>query len=147
MKERFLSGYRPGKPGLEKVLGSLESEIMEVIWQKDCEVCVRDVLDALIAKRDIAYTTVMTIMGRLAAKKILLKRKVGNAFYFSAALTRKEFTGQLVGGMIDDLLTDFSDAALSHFVRRVGENDRTVLDKLERLMAEAKEHDRDQSVE
>lgn len=137
----FLSGYRPGKPGLEKVLGSLESEIMEVVWQKDCEVCVRDVLDTLNAQRDIAYTTVMTIMGRLTTKKLLLKRKVGNAFYFTPALTRDEFTGKLVGGMIDDLLTDFSDAALSHFLRRVGENDRTVLDKLEHLLAEAKEDD------
>ncbi len=141
MKERFLSGYRPGKPGLEKVLGSLESEIMEVVWQKGCEVCVRDVLDSLTEQRDIAYTTVMTIMGRLATKKLLLKRKMGNAFYFTPTLTRDEFTGKLVGGMIDDLLTDFSDAALSHFVRRVGENDRVVLDKLELLLAEAKEND------
>jgi predicted transcriptional regulator len=147
MKKRFLSGYRPGKPGLEKVLGSLESDIMEIVWQKGCEVCVRDVLDMLAAERDLAYTTVMTIMGRLAAKKILNKRKVGNAFYFTPALSREEFTGQMVGGMIDDLLADFSDAALSHFVRRVEEKDRAVLDKLERALTEAKERDNDHSVE
>jgi len=147
MKGRFLSGYRPGKPGLEKVLGSLESEIMEVIWQKDCEVCVRDVLDTLTVRRDLAYTTVMTIMGRLAAKKLLQKRKVGNAFFFNPALTREEFTGQMVGGMIDDLLADFSDAALTHFVRRVEEKDRAVLDKLERALSEARERNNDHSVE
>jgi predicted transcriptional regulator len=143
MKGRFLSGYRPGKPGLEKVLGSLESEIMEVAWQKDCEVCVRDVLDALIVHRDLAYTTVMTIMGRLADKKLLVKHKVGNAFFFKPTLSREEFTGQMVGGMIDDLLADFSDAALSHFVRRVEEKDRTVLEKLEQALAKAKERSDD----
>ncbi len=147
MKGRFPSGYRPGKPGLEKVLGRLESEVMEVVWRKDCEVCVRDVLDALTTQRDLAYTTVMTIMGRLTAKKLLIKRKVGNAFYFKPALTREEFTGQMVGGMIDDLLTDFSDAAMTHFVRRVEEKDRSVLDKLEQALAEAKDRHNDQSVE
>lgn len=147
MKGRFLSGYRPGKPGLEKVLGSLESEIMEVVWQKAGEVSVRDVLDALTAQREIAYTTVMTIMGRLAAKKLLQKRKIGNAFYFTPALTRDEFTGQMVGGMIDDLLAEFSDAAMNHFVRRVEEKDRAVLDKLERALSEARERDNDHSVE
>ncbi len=147
MKERFLSGYRPGKPGLEKVLGSLESEVMEVIWQKDCEVCVRDVLNALAPRRELAYTTVMTIMSRLAAKNLLAKRKVGNAFYFKPALTRDEFTGLVVGGMIDDLLTDFSEAALSHFVRRLGEKDRAVLEKLEQALEETKERDDDCTVE
>jgi len=147
MNGRFLSGYRPGKPGLEKVLGSLESKIMIIVWEKDCEVCVRDVLDALTTERDHAYTTVMTIMGRLAAKKLLLKRKIGNTFFFTPTLSREEFTGQIVGGMIDDLLTDFSDAALSHFVRRVEEKDRAVLERLELALAEAKERDDDQSVE
>lgn len=139
MKNHFLRGYQPGKPGLEKVLGSLESEIMGLIWQKNEEVTVRDVLEGVTRQRELAYTTVMTIMGRLAAKNILIKRKVGNTFYFKATLSREEFTGQVVGGMIDDLLADFSDAALSHFVRRVGEKDRSVLEKLEQALAETKE--------
>jgi predicted transcriptional regulator len=141
MKGRFLSGYRPGKQGLEKVLGSLESEVMEIIWQKDCAVCVRDVLEALNHEKDLAYTTIMTIMGRLADKKLLTKTKVGNAFFFQPSLSRDEFTGQIVGGMIDDLLTDFSDAALSHFIRRVEEKDRAVLEKLEQALAKSKEQD------
>lgn len=147
MKDRFLSGYRPGKPGLEKVLGSLESEIMEIVWQKSGEVSVRDVLDELVTQREIAYTTVMTIMGRLASKKLLEKRKIGNAFYFAPALTRDEFTGQVVGGMIDDLLAEFSDTALNHFIRRVEEKDRSVLDKLEQALSEARERYNDHSVE
>jgi predicted transcriptional regulator len=147
MKGRFLGGYRPGKPGLEKMLGSLECEIMEVVWQQDCEVCVRDVLEALTKNRDLAYTTIMTIMGRLVSKNLLVRRKVGNAFFFKPALTREEFTGQMVGGMIDDLLADFSDTAVSHFVRRASEKDRDVLEKLERALSEARERNNDHSVE
>lgn len=147
MKGRFLSGYKPGKPGLEKVLGSLENEVMEIIWKKDCEVSVRDVLDALAKRRDLAYTTVMTIMGRLEEKNILEKRKVGNAFIFKPVLSREEFTGQIVGGLIDDLLNDFSDTAVSHFIRRVEEKDRSVLEKLEISLTENKESDDDSIIQ
>ncbi len=121
------------------MLGSLESEVMEIIWLKGCEVSVRDVLDALNVERDLAYTTVMTIMGRLAEKNLLEKHKVGNAFLFKPLLSRDEFTSQVVEGLIDDLLSDFSDTAMSHFVRRVEEKDRKTLNKLEKALAEAKE--------
>lgn len=146
MNNRYLTSYHPGKPGLEKVLGSLESEIMEIVWQKGCDLSVRDVLDALRPKRNLAYTTVMTIMGRLSEKKLLLKYKVGNAYYFKPALSRGDFTGQIVGGMIDDLLADFSDAALSHFMKRVEKTDRSVLEKLEKTLESLKEQDDDSTV-
>ncbi len=139
MQRRFISGYKPGKPGLEKVLGSLESEIMEVIWSSGREVSVREVLDVMQGNRELAYTTVMTIMGRLAEKKLLEKRKEGNAFLFKPVLSREEFTGYVVGGLIDDLLSDFSETTMSHFVRRIGEKDRSVLEKLEQALLEAKE--------
>ncbi len=147
MKKRYFSGYKLGKPGLEKVLGSLESEIMEVAWASDCEVSVRDVLEALKDDRELAYTTVMTIMSRLADKKILEKRKEKNAFLFKPTISRDEFTGQVVGGLIDDLLNDFSEATMSYFVRRVGEKDRSVLEKLEHVISEAKESSDDNEVE
>lgn len=140
MKKLNLSGYRPGKPGLEKVLGSLESEIMEIIWRKDEPVTVRDLVDELKDSRDPAYTTVMTIMGRLSSKKLLLKEKKGNTHLFSPALSRREFTSQVVEGMIDDLLTDFSDTAVSHFIHRAGKQDRSMLEKLEQAIIEAKEN-------
>ncbi len=141
MKKRLLIGYKPGKPGLEKVLGSLESEVMEAVWQKGGEVSVRDVLDALTTNRNFAYTTIMTIMNRLADKQILNKRKEGNAFLFVPVLSRDEFTSQIVGGLIDDLLEDFSETTLSHFINRVSKKDRTVLEKLEQALMEAKEQD------
>jgi len=135
----FPAGYHPGKPGLEKVLGSLESEVMEAIWGKEEEVCVRDVLEVLNSRREIAYTTVMTIMGRLVQKKLLCGRKEGNTFYFAPLFTREDFAGRIVGSVVDDLLADFSDATLSHFMRRVKDQDRSSLERLEKLLAGLKE--------
>ncbi len=139
MIRKIFSGYRTGKPGLEKVLGSLESEVMELIWSNNIEVSVRDVYEALALKREIAYTTVMTIMGRLADKKLLTKRKEGNAFLFTPAIAKDEFTAQMVDNVVDDLLADFSDAALASFINRVGKKDRDSIEKLEKMLKTARE--------
>jgi predicted transcriptional regulator len=143
MKKIFPSGYHPGKPGLEKVLGSLESEVMEVVWCKGDEVCVRDVLEVLNTRREIAYTTVMTIMGRLAQKKLLIRRKDGNTFFFKPSFTREQFAGQVVSSVVDDLLSDFSEATLAHFIHRVRDQDRATLERLEKMLKAVKEQEPD----
>jgi predicted transcriptional regulator len=126
--------FKPGMQGLNKVLGTLESDVMDSIWRKDCEVCVRDIYEDLAAKREIAYTTVMTIMGRLADKKILIKRKEGNTSYFLPAMTRNEFTDNVVGSVVDSLLEDFAEATLTHFLTKVRRDDLETIEKLEKLL-------------
>ncbi|EEG78193.1 BlaI/MecI/CopY family transcriptional regulator [Dethiobacter alkaliphilus] len=135
--------FKPGMQGLNKILGNLESEIMDIIWRKDCEVCVRDVFEDLAARRKIAYTTVMTIMGRLSDKKILEKRKQGNTSFFIPAMSRDEFTQGVVGNVLDSLLEDFADATLAHFMTRVKSDDRETIEKLEKLLAAHKDGDAD----
>jgi len=53
--------------------------------------------------------------------------------------TREEFAGRIVGSVVDDLLADFSDATLSHFMRRVKDQDRSTLERLEEMLAGLKE--------
>lgn len=130
--------YRAGLRGLNKVLGSLESEVMDMIWCKGCEVTVRDIFDDLALRRRIAYTTVMTIMGRLADKQLLRKRKEGNMFFYLPAMSRDEFTAGVVENVVDSLLEDFAEIAMSHFLARVRRDDRATLEKLEKLLAERK---------
>lgn len=146
MIKKIFCGYRTGKPGLEKVLGSLESDVMEVIWLKSTEVSVRDVYETLAATREIAYTTVMTIMGRLAGKGVLTKRKEGNAFLFSPVISREDFTAQMVDNVIDDLLSDFSEAAVASFISRVGHKDLEAIEKLEKMLKVLKENNDDSNL-
>lgn len=131
--------FKPGMHGLNKVLGSLESDVMDIIWRKGCEVCVRDIFEDLAARREIAYTTVMTIMARLADKGILSKRKEGNVSYFLPAMGREEFTRKVVGNVVDSLLEDFAEVTLSHFINRVKNEDKETIEKLEKLLANYKE--------
>lgn len=146
MIKKIFSGYRTGKPGLEKVLGSLESNVMEIVWLKNTEVSVRDIFETLIGTREIAYTTVMTIMGRLAEKGLLTRRKEGNAFLFSPVITREDFTAQLVDNVVDDLLSDFSEAAMASFINRVGEKDLEAIEKLEKMLKVMKENNDDSNL-
>ena len=76
----------PGVPqsgkGVERLLGELEREIMDVLWDAG-EASVRQVLEQLNARRvrtrHLAYTTVMTVMSRLADKELLSRELVGRA--------------------------------------------------------------------
>ena len=136
--KKMLSDYKLENSGINKVLGSLESSIMDIIWNKDHEVCIRDVYEELASKRKIAYTTVMTIMVRLADKKMLLKRKEGNTFFFKPAMTKKEFTENFVGNVVDSLLEDFADTTMAHIITKLKKNAMNSIGTLEKLLEDYK---------
>lgn len=117
--------FRPEKQGLEKLLGELEATIMELIWSKGVhtEVTVREIHEELAEEKQLAYTTVMTVMGNLAKKGLLKTEKTGVAYIYSPAYSREEFLERAVGKIIDELLSDFAVPALTHFSKVVKEND------------------------
>src|SRR5674476_1212650 len=61
-------------------LGILESKVMEVLWNASLPLSVREVHDSLSASADLAYTTVMTVLDRLAKKHLLLPDRDGKAW-------------------------------------------------------------------
>ncbi|MBU6428299.1 MAG: BlaI/MecI/CopY family transcriptional regulator [Cyanobacteria bacterium REEB65] len=128
--DRDVNVFRPHKQGLQKILGELEAQIMEVVWQRPDGnlVTVRDVLSALNSRRKApyAYTTVMTVMGNLARKGLLEVDSQGQTHRYAAALTREVFTRQAVGQILDGLLADFSEPTIAHFARRVDSVDELV---------------------
>ena len=96
-------------------LGELEAEIMEAVW-KQGEVTVRSVLNQLHKKKKIAYTTVMTIMGRLYEKGLLRRRvEAGGAYIYFPGETREIFFSRLSGNLITKLLQEYGDLAVAQF--------------------------------
>ncbi|MHB1420314.1 MAG: BlaI/MecI/CopY family transcriptional regulator, partial [Bacillota bacterium] len=79
---------------------------------------------------------VMTIMGRLADKKILCKDKQGVAYHYTPAFTREEFTQRFVHEVIDGLLEEYAEVAFAHFVSRLQDEDETKIAQLERMIRE-----------
>lgn len=132
---------RTGK-GIEKLLGELELDIMHVVWAYK-NVTVRDVLDALVEHRLIAYTTVMTVMGRLVDKGLLTADKQNKSYVYRAAKTREELESDAVGRVVLTLLTDFGgELAIRQFVEQISAADPEQLARLAELAQQAQE-DRD----
>src|SRR5438552_3372280 len=95
-------------------LGPLEAEVMAVLWRADGPLPVREVAARLSAGRDaaLAYTTVMTVMTRLANKGILARSRSGRRFaYVPVAADTAEIA-------VRGVLAEFGDAALARFVER-----------------------------
>lgn len=130
---------RPDGDGLRAVLFDLEADIMQVIWSDERrQWSVNDVLDVLSRDRDIAYTTVMTTMKRLADKGILGRARDGRKYLYEASMTREAFLAGLARDVFERLPDIGKDAATAFLVDRIGESDLEELDRLEALIRKRK---------
>ena len=123
------------KHSLSEVLGPLEAEIMDVVWDSD-EVTVRDVHRILSAQRSIAYTTVMTTLGRLADKGLLERTEDHPAHHYTAVVSREQYARSTVKSVVDWLLGHFPDPAVAYFIDRVEKEDEEVIDRLRQAIDE-----------
>jgi predicted transcriptional regulator len=97
--------------------GELEAAIMDRVWAAGEPVRVRQVVDELLRDRDIAYTTVQTVMEILRRKGWLAREKRGRAAYYWAAASREDYTARLM----DEALATAPDrtAALARLFGRM----------------------------
>ena len=133
--KKLISDFKPHKMGYKKVLGDLEAEVMKIVWKAD-RVTVRDVYEKLRPEKNLAYTTIMTIMSRLAEKGLLKREPQGNAYVYSPTISESDFAKQVVSEVLDGLLEEFSEPAISHMVDKLGAEDAVKLDKLEQIIKE-----------
>jgi predicted transcriptional regulator len=96
----------PDSIGLEKLLGPLEVRIMHIIWQGE-RTTVKRVHQQLASQHNIAYTTVMTTMSRLAEKGILNRHREGLAYVYTPAITEDRFVAQAVEQVMASLMRDY----------------------------------------
>nr|MBN2278414.1 BlaI/MecI/CopY family transcriptional regulator [candidate division Zixibacteria bacterium] len=106
----------PDRPGLEKFLGKLEAELMEIIWAND-PMTVKRVLYFINKNHKYAYTTVMTVMARLVEKGLLSRQKEGHSFVYSPLFTKKEFLQAAIRGIMSSLVADFNAITVKEFHR------------------------------
>ena len=117
------------KHSLAEVLGPLEAEIMDVVWDTG-EVTVRDVHRLLESARPLAYTTVMTTLGRLADKGLVKRIEDQPAHHYTALITREQYARSTVKSVVDWLVNHFPDPAVAYFVDRVEKEDERVIERL-----------------
>lgn len=78
------------------ILGDLEHAVMNVLWARSVPTPVRDVHEALAQSREIAYTTVMTVLDRLAKKGIVTRHLEGRAWLYQPARSRLDLYADTV---------------------------------------------------
>jgi BlaI family transcriptional regulator, penicillinase repressor len=113
-----------------------ELEIMKVVWECD-SATVRDVYEALLKRRKIAYTTVMTMMKILETKGYLKKRRQDRAFVYQPVRPKNQVIGGMIREFIDRVFNGAAEPLLVHLVksRRIDEKD---LQKIVRMVEETK---------
>jgi BlaI family transcriptional regulator, penicillinase repressor len=103
---------RPARRRSVLDLAPLELECMNTLWPLG-EGTVRDIRDRLAPRRPRAYTTIMTIMDRLAKKGVVERQKVGRAYIYRPHLTAEEARSQAVGQLIDSFFAGSKEALLA----------------------------------
>jgi predicted transcriptional regulator len=104
---------------------------MNAIWDASRPVSVREIVNALNRQRSepLAYTTVMTVMNRLAAKNVLTRHGERRSYVYEAT------AADVAGIAVRDVIRTYGDAAVAHFVDEA-RADPGVLSRLRGLLEE-----------
>lgn len=105
-------------------IGELEAAVMDVLWNRTEPASVRDVLAAL-GDESLAYTTVMTVLDRLARKGTVVRERHGRAWLYRPAATREAHIAQLMREAL--ALAEDRESVLAHFARLVSKDEAAAL--------------------
>jgi BlaI family transcriptional regulator, penicillinase repressor len=99
-------------------LAPLELDCMNTLWPVG-EATVREIRDLLAPRRPRAYTTIMTIMDRLARKGIVERKKVGRAYIYRPNLSAEEARSQALGQVVENYFGGSKEALIAQLDRPV----------------------------
>lgn len=132
---------RPSKAS--ELLGTLEYAAMRALWN-GAPASVKTVLDRVNDGRpsdeQLAYTTVMTVLGRLHEKGLLDRVKAGRGYDYTPRFDEDQLVEHLGQQEVSNLLDRYGTIALSQFAAALGDADPDTLRRITRL-AEADRHD------
>jgi BlaI family penicillinase repressor len=113
-----------------------ELEIMKVVWRLETAT-VRHVYEALLERRRIAYTTVMTMMNILETKGHLKKRYEDRAYIYQPSQPQKQVIRSMVREFVNRVFNGSAEPLLAHLVedRHLTESD---LDEIRRTIKAAR---------
>jgi predicted transcriptional regulator len=94
-------------------LAPLELDCLNMLWPMG-EGTVREIRDALAPRRPRAYTTIMTIMDRLARKGIVERRKNGRAYIYKPNLTAEDARAHALAQVIDSFFGGSKESVIAH---------------------------------
>jgi BlaI family transcriptional regulator, penicillinase repressor len=126
-----------GKPS---ELGELQLAILRVLWKKK-EASAADVHAALGGRRDLAITTVSTILTRLERRGIVSHRTVGRTFVYRPTITEASVRTSMLRSLVDSMFSRDPTAVVSQLLtsRDISPGD---LDRMRELIDESRRQSR-----
>ena len=105
-------------------LGPLEQRVMARLWEGGPQ-AVGEVMEALngSAERQLAYTTVMTILVRLNEKGLVSRQKEGRHYRYAAAVDESSLEAQVGRRKLSRLIDRYGAASVAGFAAELGEED------------------------
>jgi predicted transcriptional regulator len=131
MKLSFLSK----KKGMSALSDELERPLMEILWANGPRKG-REIYEEIRLEKNIAYTTALTVLDRLAKKGFIKKDGQSGVILFSPRISREAYTGAITENLVQQAFTVSPDMAVSAFAdhfSKMSESDRA---KLEGLLLE-----------
>ena len=119
-------------------VGDLERSVLEALWSAGEALDVHDVGAALSNRPALAYTTVMTVLGRLHDKGLTRRVKHGRAFRYAARFGRDEFLARRALDMLSESGAPPGSGVLMAFLDSADSADPDLLDRLSSLIRERK---------
>ena len=124
-------------PHFEDVLGPLAAAIVREVGGRG-EASVAEVVDGLRRSqgREHAYTTIMTVIGRLHEKGVLTRERRGRQYIYRPTASEAELVDRLSGLAVDRVVERYGTAALRHFAVRLADLDPKTRRRLAALAEE-----------
>lgn len=107
--------------------GELEQRVLEVLWASSAARSVADVQEELSGERTLAYTTVMTVLDRLAKKHLVTRERVERAWFYTAAFTQAELLAKELTALVNDVAPATRIEALQAFAQELSAPERATL--------------------
>jgi predicted transcriptional regulator len=98
-----------------KTLTDQELEIMKIVWERHTAT-VRDVYEALLERRRVAYTTVMTMMKILEHKGYLNRKQVERAYVYRPAQPKSRVIRAMVRDFVNRVFNGSAEPLLVHLI-------------------------------
>ncbi len=133
-RNRIVTAFRPHSEGLSKLFGSLESDIMDLVWRHE-EATARDIFESLRDQgQRLSYGAVKTVLDRLVQKEVLQRHMENNQYLYRAPLSREEFTNSAVREIISSLVDSFGAPVYAQFLDQIQDGDPDQLARLTEMI-------------
>ncbi len=101
-------------------MSNLEQEVMAIVWDLK-EVKVRDVMEKVQSRKDLAYTTIATIFTRLEHKGLLTRSTQGSSYLYKPKISKEVYSKSIAKSFIAKFTSSFGSMAISAFAESIHE--------------------------